>query len=107
MSINQDRLNQFREQALNLQAEVGNIQAAMAATEVTGTTHDGQVTVTMNAAGDFLSVHVDPYLLEDNPAEEVEAAFLAALRDASAQLKDFAAQRTSSISTVLDRLRTS
>jgi DNA-binding YbaB/EbfC family protein len=107
MSINQDRLNQLKAQALNLQAEVVNIQATLAATEVTGITAGGEVTVTMNAAGDFLSVHVDPGLLEDSPADEVEDLFLAALQDASNQLKDFAAQRTGSISTVLDRLRTS
>ena len=107
MSINQDRLNQLKEQALALQAEVGNIQATMAAIEVTGTAAGGEVAVTMNAAGDFLSVHLDPGLLEDSSADEVEDLFLAALRDASGQLKDFAAQRTGSISSVLDRLRTS
>jgi nucleoid-associated protein EbfC len=105
MSINQEKLNQLREQALNLQASVVGIQAQMAATEVTGTATGGQVSVTMNAAGDFLSVYVDPDLLEDCPAHEVEAVFLAALQDASAQLKEFGAQRTASISSVLDNLQ--
>jgi DNA-binding protein YbaB len=107
MSIDQDRLNQFKEQALALQTEVVNIQATMGATEVTGVAADGQVTVTMTAAGDFLDVHLDRGMLEDSPADEVEALVLAALQDASAQLKDFAAQRTGSISAVLDQLRTS
>ena len=107
MAINQDRLNQFREQALNLQAEVANIQATMSATEVTGTAAGGEVAVTMTAAGDFLSVHLDPGLLEDSPADEIEDLVLAALRDASHQLKEFAAQRTGSISSVLDNLRAS
>lgn len=106
MSINQDRLGQLKEQALNLQAEVVNIQATLAATEVTGIASGGEVAVTMNAAGDFLSVHLDPGLLEDSSAAEVADLFLAALQDASGQLKDFAAQRTGSISSVLDRLRT-
>lgn len=107
MSINQERLNQLREQALNLQAEVANVQASMNATEVTGTAADGRVAVTMTAAGQFLSVHLDPHLLEDSTAAEVEETFLAALRDAAGQLQDYATQRTSSISSVLDRLRTS
>jgi DNA-binding protein YbaB len=107
MSINQDRLNQLKEQALALQAEVGNVQRTMAATEVTGIAAGGEVTVTMNAAGDFLAVHLDAGLFEDSSADEVEDLFLAALQDAAGQLKDFAAQRTGSISAVLDRLRTS
>jgi nucleoid-associated protein EbfC len=105
MSINQDQLNQLKEQALHLQAEMVNIQAALVAQEVTGVAAGGEVTVTMNAVGDFLSVHVDPGILEDCPADEVEDLLLAALRDASSQLKDFAAQRTSSMSAVLDSLR--
>ncbi|WFE48811.1 YbaB/EbfC family nucleoid-associated protein [Micromonospora sp. WMMD1155] len=107
MSINQEQLNHLRQQALALQAEVANVQEAMNATEVTGVAADGQVTVTMTAAGEFLSVHLDPNVLEDNPADEVEALILAALRDATAQLKDHAAQRTGAISSVLDRLRAS
>jgi DNA-binding YbaB/EbfC family protein len=106
MSINQDRLNQLKEQALSVQAEVMNIQATMGSTEVTGTAADGQVAVTMTAAGEFLSVHLDPGLLADGPADEVEDLVLAALRDASAQLKDFAAERSGSLSSLLDRLRT-
>src|SRR3954462_1935388 len=105
MSINQDKLNALKEQALNLQASVVGIQAQMAATEVTGTSSGGQVSVTMNAVGDFLSVYVDPDLLEDCPAHEVEAVFLNALQDASAQLKEFGRQRTAGISSVLDNLQ--
>jgi DNA-binding protein YbaB len=106
MSINQERLNQLKEQALALQAEVGHIQTKLAATEITGIAGGGEVTVTMNAAGDFLAVHVDGGMLEDSSADEVEDLFLAALRDASAQLKDYAEQRTGGIASVLDRLRT-
>jgi DNA-binding protein YbaB len=104
MSINQEQLDQLREQALSLQANVVNIQAQMAATEVTGVAPGGQVSVTMNAVGDFLAVYVDPDLIAEAPADEVEQVFLAALRDASAQLKKRGAERTASISAVLDNL---
>ena len=106
MTINQKQLDQLRETAEALQAEVAGFQDAMGRTEVTGTAAGGGVAISLTAAGEFLSVHLDPELVEDSPAGELEDLVLAALRDAAGQLRERAAERTSSLSTMFEALRT-
>jgi DNA-binding YbaB/EbfC family protein len=106
VTINQQQLNQLREQAEALQAEVANFQDAMGRTEVTGTAAGGGVAISLTAAGDFLAVHLDPDLVEDSAAGELEDLVLAALRDAAGQLRERAAERTSSLATLFEGLGT-
>lgn len=105
MTINPQRLSQLTQQAQALQAEVANFQDTMSRTEVTGTAAGGDVAVSMTAVGDFLSVHLDPTLVEDCPVGEIEGLILAALRDAGSQLREYSAQRTGSLTTMLEGLR--
>lgn len=106
MGINQQQLNQLRQQAQAVQAEVATFQETLGRTEVTGTAAGGGVAVAMTAAGDFLSVHLDPAIVEESSAGELEAVVLAALRDAAGQLRERAAERTSSLATMIEALRT-
>lgn len=105
MTINPQRVSQLMQQAQALQAEVANFQDTMSRTEITGTAAGGGVAVSMTAAGDFLSVHLDAGLVEDIPAGELEDLVLAALRDVASQLRDYAAQRTGSLTTMIEGLR--
>jgi len=105
MTNSPQRLSQLIQQAQALQAGVAGFQDTMSRTEVTGTAAGGDVAVSMTAAGDFLSVHLDPGLVEDGPVGELEGLILAALRDAMSQLRDYSAERTGSLITMLEGLR--
>ncbi|GAA5179164.1 hypothetical protein GCM10023322_08340 [Rugosimonospora acidiphila] len=106
MAINREQLSQFMGRAQALQAEVANFQETMNRTEVTGTAAGGDVAVTVTAGGEFLSVHLDPALIDECEADELERLLLTALRDAAGQLRDRAAERTGPLTAALDGLRT-
>ena len=105
MSFSQEQLNQLREQAQTFQEQMADIQTVLGRTEVTGIASDGAVAVSMTASGDFLSVHLDPVLVQESSAGELEELLLAALRDAAAQLRERAQERAGSLSAMLDSLR--
>jgi hypothetical protein len=103
----QERLSFVMQQAEVLQQQLASIQDSMGRTEVTGTAAGGAIAVSMTAAGEFLSVHLEPDLVDESQPDELESLVLAALRDAAAQLRDRAAERTAPLASMIESLRRS
>ncbi|HWS35978.1 MAG TPA: YbaB/EbfC family nucleoid-associated protein [Actinoplanes sp.] len=105
MALSQEQLAKLREQSQIFQDQMADIQNTLMRTEVTGSAADGNVSVRMTAGGEFLAVHLDPALVEDCDAGELESLMLSALRDASHQLHERATERAGSLNSMLDALR--
>lgn len=98
-------LDQMLEQAKILQDQMASMRDRLSATEVTGTAANGAVRVTMTAAGHFSAVHLDPDLLADAGAAEVEELMLAALQDAGGQLREMTERRMGSLNDIFASLQ--
>lgn len=79
----QPNLQQLMKQAQKMQQQLATAQAELAETEVTGTAGGGLVTVTMTAAGEFRSVHIDPKAVDPDDVETLEDLVLAAIHNAA------------------------
>ncbi|GAA0587375.1 YbaB/EbfC family nucleoid-associated protein [Paractinoplanes ferrugineus] len=97
-------LDQMLEQAKAIQDQMASMRDRLSATEVTGTAANGSVRVSMTAAGNFTAVHLDPDLLADAGAEEMEELMLAALRDAGEQLREMTERRMGSLNEIFQSI---
>jgi nucleoid-associated protein EbfC len=86
-------MNSLLKQAQKMQAEMGRIQQELAETDFTGQAAGGMITVTMNGAMDLSAVKINPELLADPDAEELEDMILAAFRAAQAEAKKASDER--------------
>ena len=75
-------LAQMMKQAQQMQAKMGELQAALDQSEVTGQSGGGMVSITTTAKGDPKKVKIDPSLIVPAEAEVLEDLIVAALRDA-------------------------
>ena len=87
----QPNMQQLMKQAQKMQQQMAAAQAELAAAEVTGTAGGGLVTVTLNGAGDVLSLKIDPKSVDPDDVESLEDLVLAAIRDGVRQAQELAA----------------
>lgn len=76
------------EQAQAMQAQMEAAQAAQAEQTITGSAGGDKVQVLLSGAGAFLSVHLDPEVVDPTDVEMLEDLVLAALRDAGEQVME-------------------
>ena len=87
----QPNMQQLMKQAQKMQQQMAAAQAELATAEVTGTAGGGLVTVTLNGAGDVLSLKIDPKSVDPDDVESLEDLVLAAIRDGVRQARELAA----------------
>ncbi len=82
-------MGQIMKQMQQLQARAEEVQAKLAATEITGSAGGGSVLVTLNGKGEMRRVKIDPAALSGAPAdlEIVEDLIVAAFNDAKAKVE--------------------
>jgi nucleoid-associated protein EbfC len=76
-------MQQLMKQAQQMQQKMATVQAELAATEVTGTSGGGLVTVIVTGAGEVQSVKIDPKVVDPDDIETLEDLVLAAIHNAS------------------------
>jgi len=84
-------MQQLMKQAQKMQQQMAAAQAELAAAEVIGTAGGGLVTVTLNGAGEVLSLKIDPKSVDPDDVESLEDLVLAAIRDGVRQAQELAA----------------
>jgi DNA-binding YbaB/EbfC family protein len=87
----QPNMQQLMKQAQKMQQQMAAAQAELAAAVVIGTAGGGLVTVTLNGAGDVLSLKIDPKSIDPDDVESLEDLVLAAIRDGVRQAQELAA----------------
>jgi len=68
---------------VQLQQQVAQAQAELAAAELTGTAGGGLVTVVVTGLGEFKSVTIDPKAVDPDDVETLEDLVLAAIHNAA------------------------
>jgi DNA-binding YbaB/EbfC family protein len=85
-------------QAQKMQQQLAAAQAELVNTEVTGTAGGGLVTVTMTAAGEFLSVKIDPRAVDPDDVETLEDLVLAAVHNATEEARTVSEEKMGPLS---------
>ncbi len=86
-------MGQIMKQVQQLQARADEVQAKLAATEITGTAGGGSVQVTLNGKGEMRRVKIDPAALSGpSELEIIEDLIVAAFNEAKAKVEAHAQQ---------------
>lgn len=86
-------MGQIMKQVQQLQAKAEEVQAKLAATEITGRAGGGSVEVTLTGKGEMRRVKIDPATVSGpGDLEIVEDLIVAAFNDAKAKVEAHAAQ---------------
>jgi hypothetical protein len=80
-------LGQMLKQAQEMQARMTELQAQLAAVEMTGASGGGMVQVTLNGKGEMKKVKIDKSLVVAEETEVLEDLILAAANDAKARVE--------------------
>ena len=80
-------LGQMLKQAQEMQARMTELQAQLAAVEMTGAAGGGLVQVTLNGKGEMKKVKIDKSLVVADETEVLEDLILAAANDAKARVE--------------------
>jgi DNA-binding YbaB/EbfC family protein len=80
-------LGQMMKQAQEMQAKMGEMQARMDQTVVTGVSGGGMVEVTLNGKGAMRGLKIDPALIKVDEAEVMEDLIMAAHNDAKTRVE--------------------
>lgn len=78
-------------QAQKMQQDMQNVQAALADKKVTGSAGGGRVTVEATAAGEVVSLKIDPAIVDPGDVAFLQDLVLAAVKDALEKAKHVAA----------------
>jgi nucleoid-associated protein EbfC len=89
----QPNLQQLMQQAQKMQQQLAEAQAALAESEVTGTSGGGMVSVTMTGGGEVRSITIDPEVVDPDEVETLEDLVVAALNNASDNVKKLAEEK--------------
>ena len=73
---------QIMRQVQQMQAAMAQVQAEIAATEVSGSAGGGMVTATVTGSGDLKSVKIDPAAVDPEDVEMLEDLVVAAVAEA-------------------------
>lgn len=74
-------------QAQKLQEKMGELQAQLASTEMTGASGGGMVQVTVTGKGDVRRIKIDPSLADPAEIEVLEDLIVAACNDAKTKVE--------------------
>jgi len=86
-------MGQIMKQVQQLQARAEEVQAKLAATEISGTAGGGAVTVTLTGKGEMRRVKIDPAAMcGPGDLEIVEDLIVAAFNDARTKVEAYAQQ---------------
>jgi DNA-binding YbaB/EbfC family protein len=80
-------LGQMLKQAQEMQSRMAELQAQLAAVEMTGSSGGGMVQVTLNGKGEMKKVTIDKSLMVPDETEVLEDLILAASNDAKARVE--------------------
>jgi DNA-binding YbaB/EbfC family protein len=83
--------------AREMQQKFAEMQAEIAALEVTGSAGGGLVTVVLSGQGEMRSLKIDPSLFREDDVEILEDLVLAAHNDAKAKLEELVKEKSGSI----------
>jgi nucleoid-associated protein EbfC len=86
-------MQQLLKQAQKMQEQVLAMQEQLANTEVTGTAGGGMVTATVNGAGELRALEIDPKVVDPDDVETLADLVIAAVRDASHNAQQLAAEK--------------
>jgi DNA-binding YbaB/EbfC family protein len=89
----QPNLQQLMKQAQKMQQEIEAAQAAVLATEFTGSAGGGLVTVQLAGSGEVSAVTINPAAVDPDDVETLQDLIVAALRDARRQLSEFTEEK--------------
>jgi len=78
----------------DMQAKMEQMQAEIAALEVTGQSGGGLVTVTMTGKGDLKGLKIDPSLFKEDDVEILEDLIIAAHKDAKDKAEALMVEKT-------------
>jgi DNA-binding YbaB/EbfC family protein len=81
------------QQAQRMQEQLMTAQAELAAAEVTGQAGNGLVQVTTTAAGEVLSVRIDPKIVDADDVETLQDLIVGALHDAARAAQEMQAEK--------------
>jgi nucleoid-associated protein EbfC len=94
----QPNLQKLMKQAQQMQQQLAAAQAALAEVEVTGTAGGGLVTVTASGSGEFRRVTIDPKAVDPDDVETLEDLVLAAITNASEEVRKITEQKMGPLS---------
>ena len=86
-------MQQLMKQAQQMQQQLEQAQEELAATEITGTAGGGLVTATLLGSGELTALTIDPKAVDPDDVETLQDLVVAAVRDASRQVGEVAAQK--------------
>jgi len=96
------QLGSLLKQAQSLSGKVQEARQTLAQREYTGQSSDGLVTVRLSGQGEMLACRIDPLGLRPERQAAVEAAVIAAFRQAQSQVQDQTAALMSEVTGGLD-----
>jgi DNA-binding YbaB/EbfC family protein len=79
-------------QAMQMQQQIQETQARLAATHVTGSAGGGMVTATITGNGELIGLEIDPSVVDPADTETLADLVLAAVRDANRAAQEMQAQ---------------
>ena len=85
-------LGKMMKQAQEMQAKMGEMQAALEAVEIDGASGGGLVTATLTGKGELRRLKIDPALVDPSDIEVLEDLVIAAVNDAKRKVEANAAE---------------
>jgi DNA-binding YbaB/EbfC family protein len=90
-------LGNLMKQAQQMQARMEEMQAKLAAAEITGQSGGGMVSITLNGKGIAKSVKIDRGLIDPGDPEVLEDLIVAAINDARGKLDSYTQEKMSEV----------
>jgi DNA-binding YbaB/EbfC family protein len=91
--VGQPNLQQLMKQAQKMQQQMMAAQEELASAEVTGHAGNGLVTATVTGSGELTAVEIDPKVVDPEDVETLQDLVVAAVRDATRQAHELAAEK--------------
>jgi DNA-binding YbaB/EbfC family protein len=86
-------MQQLMKQAQKMQEQLMAAQAELAEAQVEGTAGGGMVKATVTGAGELVSLHIDPSIVDPEDVETLTDLVVAAVRDASRAAQELTATK--------------
>ncbi|PKK82939.1 MAG: YbaB/EbfC family nucleoid-associated protein [candidate division Zixibacteria bacterium HGW-Zixibacteria-1] len=95
--MNKGDLGNMMKQIQKMQAQMEQIQAELAETQVDGTAGGGMVTAVVNGKQDLLEIKIDPEVVDPKDVEMLQDLIVAAVNQARQKAQELQAERMSSL----------
>ena len=93
MQPGQPDMAMIMQQAQKMQEQLIAAQAELASSEVTGQAGNGLVRVTMTAAGEVLTVRIDPQVVDPDDVDTLQDLVVGAMQDAARAAQQLQAEK--------------